>query len=324
MSEPENPGAAMAQIDEARTRLCELLRSKGVALVAERPPSGEWSPVENVRHLLFAEQLHLGRFLPDGFKWSGLGLTPHFLANEDAFSDVNTQPDDDLEAVLGAWDAVHVPIRELVDDEREGLQEGLEGNLKHLRFHIGIIESLLGEPGERAKGADGMTRRIVTGNNAEGKSSVVTDGPAFEFGTLTELWATDIAPASYGSDDEVAGRQVKLEPPANGTIFRFFRVEQQDPNLTRDEIEAGTAAGFAAVGAEHCRPDTSRDPGMHTTRTVDYVVMLKGEVTLLLDEGEVDLKPFDVVIQRGTNHAWINKGTEPAELVGILVDAEPR
>ncbi len=169
-----------------------------------------------------------------------------------------------------------------------------------------------------------MTRRIVTGNNGEGKSSVVSEGAAFDFGTLTEFWATDSAPASYGSDDEIADRQVKLEPPENGTIFRFFRVEPEDPNLSRDEIEAGTAAGFAAVGAEHCRPNTTRDPRMHTTRSVDYIVLLKGEVTLLLDEGEVDLKPFDVVIQRGTNHAWINKGTETAELVGILVDAEKR
>ncbi len=169
-----------------------------------------------------------------------------------------------------------------------------------------------------------MTRRIVTGNNDEGKSGVVSDGDAFEFGTLTEFWATESAPASYGSDDEIADRRVKLEPPENGTIFRFFRVEPENPSRSRDEIEAGTAAGFAAVGAEHCRPNTARDPRMHTTRTVDYIVLLKGEVTLLLDEGEVDLKPFDVVIQRGTNHAWINQGTETAELVGILVDAEKR
>ncbi len=169
-----------------------------------------------------------------------------------------------------------------------------------------------------------MARRIVTGNNGEGRSGVVSDGDAFDFGTLTELWVTDSAPASYGSDDEVAGRQVRLEPPANGTNFRFIRVEPDDPNLSRDEIEAGVAAGFSAVGAEHCRPNTARDPRMHTTRSVDYIVLLKGEVTLLLDEGEVELKPFDVVIQRGTNHAWINKGTETAELVGILVDAERR
>ena len=98
-----------------------------------------------------------------------------------------------------------------------------------------------------------MTRRIVAGTNADGKSHVVTDGPAFEFGTLTEFWATESAPASYGSDDETAGRRVKLEPPASGTIFRFFRVEPEDPNLSHDELGQRTAAGFSAVGAEHCR-----------------------------------------------------------------------
>ncbi|KKM91021.1 hypothetical protein LCGC14_1232730 [marine sediment metagenome] len=62
---------------------------------------------------------------------------------------------------------------------------------------------------------------------------------------------------------------------------------------------------------------------MHTTKTVDYIILLQGEVTLLLDEEEVELKPFDVVIQRGTNHAWINKGSTPALLAAILIDAEP-
>jgi len=79
---------------------------------------------------------------------------------------------------------------------------------------------------------------------------------------------------------------------------------------------------FAQIGAEHCRPDTSRDPGMHKTRTVDYVILLSGEVTLLLERGEVNLKPFDVVVQRGTNHAWINKGKEPAIIAAVLIDAQ--
>ncbi len=169
-----------------------------------------------------------------------------------------------------------------------------------------------------------MTRRIITGIDADGKSHVAADSTGLDFGTLTELWATDNAPASYGSDDEIAERRVKLEPPASGTVFRFFRVEPNDPSLSRDELDKRTAAGFAAVDAQHCRPNTARDPRMHTTSSVDYVVLLRGEVTLLLDGDEVDLKPFDVVIQRGTNHAWINKGTETAELVGILVDAKPR
>ncbi len=62
---------------------------------------------------------------------------------------------------------------------------------------------------------------------------------------------------------------------------------------------------------------------MHKTKTVDYIILLGGEITLLLDEDEVDLKPFDGVIQRGTNHAWINKGSDPAFLVAVLIDTEP-
>ena len=72
-----------------------------------------------------------------------------------------------------------------------------------------------------------------------------------------------------------------------------------------------------------CRTDTTRHPGMHKTRTIDYVVLLSGEVTMLLDKGEVDLKPFDVVVQRGTSHAWVNKGKEPALLAAVLIDAKP-
>ncbi len=59
-------------------------------------------------------------------------------------------------------------------------------------------------------------------------------------------------------------------------------------------------------------------------KTIDYVVLLSGRVTLLLDEDERDLEPFDVVVQQGTNHAWINKTTEPALLCAILIDAEVR
>jgi uncharacterized cupin superfamily protein len=76
------------------------------------------------------------------------------------------------------------------------------------------------------------------------------------------------------------------------------------------------------MDAAHCCSDASRHPGMHKTRTIDYVVLLSGEVTLLLDKGEVDLKPFDVVVQRGTSHAWVNKGKEPALIAAVLIDAK--
>jgi len=161
-------------------------------------------------------------------------------------------------------------------------------------------------------------RRIVTGHDAEGKSIVVIDGPPSSFGAF---WQTDIAPANNSIAGDAAQSVHTLEPPPSGTIFRYAVIPPEDPSVSPSEREAATAKAFAQMGAEHCRPDTSRDPGMHKTRTIDYVLLLAGELTLILDRGEVKLKPFDVVVQRGTNHAWINKGKEPAILCAVLVDA---
>jgi len=165
-------------------------------------------------------------------------------------------------------------------------------------------------------------RRIITANDERGKSFVVAEKPPMDLGTLHEMWVTDGAPASYAQEDALEGRRVGLEPPKFGTRFLFFRVEPDDPALDRAEIEALVARGFEAIGAAHCRPDTSKNPHMHRTGTVDYIIVLEGEVTLVLDEEEVDLKPFDVVIQRGTNHAWISKNGQSALLAAVLVDAE--
>jgi mannose-6-phosphate isomerase-like protein (cupin superfamily) len=106
-------------------------------------------------------------------------------------------------------------------------------------------------------------------------------------------------------------------------VIRYFMVASENKALSPAELEAQSAARFAAMGASHCRVDTSRHPSMHITRTVDYIVVLSGRVTLLLDKGEVDLKPFDVVVQRGTNHGWVNRGTEPALFAAVLIDAKP-
>ena len=76
------------------------------------------------------------------------------------------------------------------------------------------------------------------------------------------------------------------------------------------------------MGAAHERVDTSRHPAMHKTKTIDYIILLSGDVTLLLDEDEVRLNPFNVVVQRGTNHAWVNNGNEPALLIAVLIDSD--
>jgi naringenin degradation protein FdeH len=175
-------------------------------------------------------------------------------------------------------------------------------------------------------------RRIVTGHDARGRSIVLADAvsphvlenPVRPGRGLTDLWRTDKMPASNTGAADGAARTVELNPPENGTVFRFFQINPKadEADMTSEQREARYAAAFQQMGAAEDRVDTSRHPGMHRTRTIDYIVLLSGEVTLILDQGEVDMKPLDVVIQRGTNHAWENRGNVPAVLAGILIDAE--
>jgi mannose-6-phosphate isomerase-like protein (cupin superfamily) len=170
---------------------------------------------------------------------------------------------------------------------------------------------------------DHTFRRIVATRNAEGKSIIAKDtrvavGPL----GIADFWKTRSIPASLEDDSDALAGPTRLEPPANGTCFRFFEIPPQRSNLAANEAEKAAADAFASVGASHCRVDTTRNPMMHTTSTIDYVVILSGKVTLLVDKGEVDLKPFDVVVQRGTNHYWLNYDNKPALLMGVLVDAK--
>ena len=165
-------------------------------------------------------------------------------------------------------------------------------------------------------------RRIVTGFNSKGKSVIVKDTrmPSGLFGGA-EFWRTHCSPAALGANADADQGPARLEPPPGGTLFRFFEIPPQDKAASSEAIEKRAAELFASVGASHCRVDTRRHWLMHTTKTIDYVLLLRGEITLLMDEGEVDLQPFDAVIQRGTNHSWINRGKEPALLMAVLVDA---
>lgn len=130
----------VTEIDRERARLRRMLRSKDPTTLARRPANGDWSIVENVRHLLWAEQLHLGGFLPDGFEWSRLGMTA-FKGRR--FSDVGTEPTKDIEQVFEEWDAVHRPIRKAVKSAVGDVEKALWGNHRHLGIHINIIEKLL-------------------------------------------------------------------------------------------------------------------------------------------------------------------------------------
>ena len=170
-------------------------------------------------------------------------------------------------------------------------------------------------------------RRIITGHNAEGKSVITIDGPPARSlseneGGLYELWNTDGNEINTLDDIDRADSEVLLSPPVGGTKFRYFQINPTPEGVPADLIEAATAAAFEKMGAAHHRVDTTRHPAMHKTKTIDYIILLKGDVTLLLDEEEVDLMPFDVVVQRGTNHAWVNNGSETALFIAVLIDSD--
>ncbi|MBI5289175.1 MAG: DinB family protein [Chloroflexi bacterium] len=136
----EHVNDVVRAIDRERARLRRLLRSQTSTALAKRPPSGEWSIIENVRHLLFAEQLHLGRFLHGGFVWSPLGLTNR---TGRAYVNVGARPTNNVDRVFEAWDDVHRSVRKAVRSADDDVQAALEGNLRHLTFHIRTIENLL-------------------------------------------------------------------------------------------------------------------------------------------------------------------------------------
>jgi naringenin degradation protein FdeH len=171
-------------------------------------------------------------------------------------------------------------------------------------------------------------RRIVTGHNGVGKSIILTDSAsphALELDgmpglALTNLWVTDRAPASNAGTADAAARPVVLEPPERGTIFRV--VDFPPDKDIAGRVDRGKA--FAAMGAGHTMDQSdARHPAMHKTTSVDYALVLDGEIWALMDEGEVLLKAGDCLIQRGTNHAWSNRTSHPCRVAFVLVSAEP-
>ena len=163
-------------------------------------------------------------------------------------------------------------------------------------------------------------RRIVTGHDTQGRSAIVSDTTAVMEGVLHELWVTQSTPARFGGPPQLGPLPVDLEPPKAGTVVRFVRLQPTE-GASREELEQTYSKAFAAINASRTRVDTSRHPAMHKTHTVDYGILLSGRVKLLMDEGERELGPFDVVIQRGTNHGWVNPGPEPALMMFVLIDA---
>jgi quercetin dioxygenase-like cupin family protein len=170
-------------------------------------------------------------------------------------------------------------------------------------------------------------RRIVTGHDRNGKAVVLSDGPAPNIvtsehrpGGRTNIWRTSSSPANYGGakDEAAADIAFTLEPPAQGVNFRISEYPPEPPGATA-KIDGKQA--FAEVGAAHRIIEGARHPLMHKTETVDYAIVLEGEIDLLLDDEDIHLVAGDVVVQRGTNHCWVNRYDKMCRMAYILIDA---
>ena len=168
-------------------------------------------------------------------------------------------------------------------------------------------------------------RRLVTGHGADGRSKVLFDGAAPNVkqraagNASTLLWVTDESPAGVSGAADRAAREIGVPPPRNGTIFR---VAEFPPDVGGEVRDNEAVLRDFGIGADVARGAPPRHPAIHRTRTIDYIVVLEGEIHLLLDDGEVRLAAGDVVVQQGTNHAWINRGAATCRLAMVFVDAE--
>ena len=172
-------------------------------------------------------------------------------------------------------------------------------------------------------------RCIVTGHDEAGRSIVARDAaaraePLGEDGLVFhEVWQTRESPARIESGVEAPAEQgISLLPAGGGTRLRILDFPPERENaepITPDQARAAFAAIGAPDAAMH-RGESSPHPFMHRTETIDYGVVLDGEITLVLDAGETALKAGDVVIQRGTSHAWANRSGRNCRMAFILID----
>lgn len=169
-------------------------------------------------------------------------------------------------------------------------------------------------------------RRVVTGHDEDQKAIVLVDGHAQQVkyrpasGVFTTmLWMTRGSPADNTGSHDAAADETGVPPPPQGSIFRV--VDFPPVSLTPDN--ADNSAVLAEMGIAEQSASASRSAFMHRTSSVDYAIVLAGEIVMLLDESEVSLKAGDVLVQRGTNHAWVNRSDEWCRVAFVLIDAKP-
>jgi mannose-6-phosphate isomerase-like protein (cupin superfamily) len=168
------------------------------------------------------------------------------------------------------------------------------------------------------------TRRIVTGHDTSGKAVALFDGPVQAHqrspggNAIFMLWVTGETPVDVSGNTDRASAKVGVPPPADGSIFRivdFPPTKAGSAPIDHHKILLG-------MGIDPATQGYMRHANTHRTRSVDYAIVLDGEIDMLMDDTEVHMKTGDVLVQQGTNHAWVNNGTKPCRIAFILIDAK--
>lgn len=182
------------------------------------------------------------------------------------------------------------------------------------------------ETGQREESMAIPVKRIVTGHDTSGASVFVANEPCphvktFEHASVrvTELWRTQATPADNGGTEDAAAGDWSIQPPPGGSVFR---VVEYPPDTARF-AQFDRDRYFTEAGVPHEGEANPRHQGMHKTDSVDYAIILSGEIYAMMEEGEVLMKPGNCLVQRGTNHAWSNRTDEPCQVAFVLIDALP-
>lgn len=171
-----------------------------------------------------------------------------------------------------------------------------------------------------------QTRRVIVDHDSSGKAVVTADGPTPNVKlrqatgiTSTLLWVTDRAQPDLSSAEDMSLREVGVAPPPNGNVLRIVDFP---PVSELKAVDNAAMLKEMGLSADSHGGAASRSAFMHRTKSIDYAIVLEGEIDMLMDDSEVHLKAGDVLIQKATNHAWVNNGTTNCRIAFVLIDAQ--
>jgi len=169
-------------------------------------------------------------------------------------------------------------------------------------------------------------RRVVTTVDKDGKAVVLFDGAnphkvvrPNRSVTSRLVWVTDQTPADISGAADRAATNIGIAPPHNGSVFRIIDIPPTPPEIEKLEKDylhkqIGDHAPKKGLPPRH--------PLMHRTLTIDYAIIMQGEIDMLLDDSEVHLAAGDIMVQQGTNHAWVNRGSGVCRIAFVLIDGQ--